>query len=105
MRHALVAWWPTLIILAVAAFTDLRSRRLKCTTNVAHPWHETGIAIDVSNSRAYMGLFVNASDLFFGWKQRGMCCDAESALANPMKRKMPYAPALAIGTPISFFAR
>ena len=99
------ASWPTHIVLAVATFTDLRSLCLKCTTNVAHSWHESGIAIDVSNSRAYMGLFVNASDLFFGWKQRGMCCDAEPALANPLKRKMPYAPAFAIGTPISFFAR
>jgi prepilin peptidase CpaA len=29
----------------------------------------------------------------------------EMALANPAKRKMPYAPAIAIGTLISFFAR
>jgi hypothetical protein len=45
------ASWPTHIVLAVATFTDLRSLCLKCTTNVAHSWHESGIAIDVSNSR------------------------------------------------------
>jgi prepilin peptidase CpaA len=31
--------------------------------------------------------------------------DPELVLSNPLKRKMPYAPAIAIGTLISFFAR
>lgn len=48
-------------------------------------------------------LFTGASDLVFGWKQRGMHRDPEMVLANPLKRKMPYAPAIAVGTLISFF--
>jgi prepilin peptidase CpaA len=50
-------------------------------------------------------LFTGAGDLAFGWKERGMHCDPELVLANPVKRKMPYAPAIAVGTLISFFAR
>jgi prepilin peptidase CpaA len=49
-------------------------------------------------------LFTGASDLLFGWKQHGMSSDPEQTLANPLKRKMPYAPAIAIGTLMSFFA-
>jgi prepilin peptidase CpaA len=41
----------------------------------------------------------------FGWKERGMHRDPELVLSNPLKRKMPYAPAIAIGTLISFFSR
>lgn len=98
------AWWPTLIVHAVATCADVRNSRLQYTTNVAHPWHETGITIDVLKSRVLKGLFVDAGDLVFGWKQRGMRRDAEAALANPLKRKMPYAPAIAIGMPIFFFS-
>lgn len=50
-------------------------------------------------------LFSGAGDLVFGWKKRGMHRDPEMVLSNPLKRKMPYAPAIAIGTLISFFAR
>jgi prepilin peptidase CpaA len=50
-------------------------------------------------------LFTGASNLAFGWNRRGGVCDPEMAIANPLKRKMPYAPAIAIGTLISFFAR
>ncbi|MGP8176095.1 MAG: hypothetical protein ACLP7O_16330 [Terracidiphilus sp.] len=98
------AWWPTLIVLAVATCADLRNSRLQCTTNVAHLLHETGITIDVLKLRVLEGLFVDAGDLVFGWKQRGMRRDAESALANPLRRKMPYAPAIAIGIPTFFFS-
>lgn len=45
-------------------------------------------------------LFSGAGDLVFGGKHR----DPELTLANPLKRKMPYAPAIAIGTLMSFFA-
>ncbi len=45
-------------------------------------------------------LFQHTGDLAFGSKQeRG-----EAVLTNPQRRKMPYAPAIAIGTFISFFA-
>lgn len=49
-------------------------------------------------------LFTSAGDLVFGLKQRGMRRDPELSIANPLKRKMAYAPAIAIGTLISFFA-
>jgi prepilin peptidase CpaA len=45
-------------------------------------------------------LFLHAGDLAFGSKERG-----EVVLSNPLRRKMPYAPAIAIGTLISFIAR
>jgi prepilin peptidase CpaA len=50
-------------------------------------------------------LFAGAGDLVFGWRGRGMHRDPEMALTNPLKRKMPYGPAIAIGTLMSFFAR
>jgi prepilin peptidase CpaA len=46
-------------------------------------------------------LFTGASELAFSWKRR----NPELTLANPLKRRMPYAPAIAIGTLMSFFAR
>jgi prepilin peptidase CpaA len=49
-------------------------------------------------------LFTDTSDFVFGWMQRRKHCEAEQAIANPSKRKMPYAPAIAIGTLLSFFA-
>jgi prepilin peptidase CpaA len=49
-------------------------------------------------------LFTGAGDLLFGWKRRGMHGDPELVLSNPMKRKISYAPAIAIGTLMSFFA-
>jgi prepilin peptidase CpaA len=49
-------------------------------------------------------LFTGAGDLAFGWKERGMRLDPAMALSNPLKRKMPYAPAIAIGTLMSFFS-
>jgi prepilin peptidase CpaA len=181
--HSL-AWWPTLIVVAVATFTDLRSRRIPnwlvlpflLAGIVVSPtpwrrdwygsghgfgWHGlgqscaglalgaaiygflfwmggmgagdvklcaaigawigplqffyalvfTGIAggIMVLCWAALSGfvkeLFIGTGDLVFGWKQRGMRRDPEMALVNPLKRKMPYAPAIAIGTLLSFFAR
>lgn len=45
-------------------------------------------------------LFQHTGDLAFGTKQdRG-----EAVLTNPKRRKMPYAPAIAIGTVISYLA-
>jgi prepilin peptidase CpaA len=45
-------------------------------------------------------LFTGTSDFLFGGKKR----NSEFTLSNPKARKMPYAPAIAIGTLISFFA-
>ena len=50
-------------------------------------------------------LFKGSGDLILGWKQRGLRPHPELALANPRARKMPYAPAIAVGTLLSFFAR
>jgi prepilin peptidase CpaA len=167
------AWWPTLIVLGVATFTDLRSRRIPnwlvlpflvagiAVSGWLHGWHGVGqsfagVALgtllfgllfwmggmgagDVKLCAAigaWIGpdqllfalvitgvaggimalcwaawggflqdLFKGAGDLAFGWKERGKLLDPDLTLANPLRRRMPYAPAIAIGTLISFFAR
>ena len=48
-------------------------------------------------------LFQGTGDLLFGLRKRGLRPHPELVLANPLTRKMPYAPAIAIGTLISFF--
>jgi prepilin peptidase CpaA len=45
-----------------------------------------------------------AGDLVFGAKRNGIGGEPESSLADLLKRKMPYAPAIAMGTLMSFFA-
>ena len=49
--------------------------------------------------------FRSTGDLIFGWKSRGFRRPQNLILDNPQARKMPYAPAIAIGTLISFFSR
>jgi len=167
------AWWPTLIVLAVATFTDLRHRRIPnwlvlpfllaglAASGWLHGWRGigqsfaglglglviygflfciggmgagdvklcaaigawigpdqlfialvlTGVAggIMVLCWAAFGGflkdLFKGTSDLVFGWKKHELASDSELLLSNPLKRKMPYAPAIAIGTLFSFFGR
>jgi prepilin peptidase CpaA len=164
------AWWPTLIVLAVATFTDLRNRRIPNWLVVPfmglgivvsawlHGWHGLGqsfgglgLAILLYGFLFWMGgmgagdvklaaaigawigpnqlffalivtamagglmvfvwalfggflkeMFTGAGNLAFGFKDREV--REEMVLSNPLKRKMPYAPAIAIGTLISFFA-
>jgi prepilin peptidase CpaA len=50
-------------------------------------------------------LFRSTGDLIFGLKKRGLHPHPELVLNNPLTRKIPYAPAIAIGTLISFFSR
>lgn len=50
-------------------------------------------------------LFNGAGDLVVGWGKRSIQPRPDLVLSNPMTRKMPYAPAIAIGTLISFFSR
>jgi prepilin peptidase CpaA len=50
------------------------------------------------------GLLLGAGDLVFGEKRSGKDGETENSLADLLKRKMPYAPAIAIGTFMSFFA-
>ena len=165
-----IAWWPTLIVLAVATFTDLRSRRIPnwlvvpfmglgiVVSTWLHGWHGLGqsfgglgLGILLYGFLFWMGgmgagdvklaaaigawigpnqlffalivtamagglmvfvwalfggflkdMFTGASNLTFGWKNREV--REEMVLTNPLKRKMPYAPAIAIGTLVSFFA-
>jgi len=167
------AWWPTVLVLAVATFTDLKSRRIPnwlvlpfmvagiAVSGWLNGWHGIensleglGLGILIYGILFWMGgmgagdvklcaaigawigpgqlfialvitgmaggimvlcwaavggflkeLFTGAGDLAFGWKDRGLHRDPELVLANPSKRKMPYAPAIALGTLISFFAR
>ena len=175
------AWWPTLIVLAVATFTDLRSRRIPnwlvfpflLAGIVVSPWrhdwqgnshgfgwHGFGqsvaglsLALAINGIPFFMGwtgggdvklfaaigawvgpvqlfwsffftafaggaiilgwaiysgfrkLFTGAGGLFSGGEQRGI--EPQPALdhASPLGQKMPYAPAIAIGTVISYFVR
>lgn len=50
-------------------------------------------------------LFKGTGDLIAGIKKRGIRPHPELILDNPLTRKMPYAPAIAIGTLVSFFSR
>lgn len=166
------AWWPTVAVLSIACFTDLRSRRIPnwlvfpflvlgfAVSAWLHGWHgmeqslegfALGLVIygflfwmggmgagDVKLCAAigaWIGpgqlflalvltgmvggvmvlcwaalggfmkqLFTGTSNLIFGWRS-GDDRDQQPTLADPLKRKMAYAPAIAIGTLISFFAR
>ncbi len=171
MLHAF-AWWPTVTVLGVATFTDLRSRRIPnwlvlpflaagfAVSGWLHGWQGLGQSLEgaalglviygflfwmggmgggdvklcvaigawIGPSQLFIALvitgmaggimvvcwaafggflkelFGGASDLAFGWKDRGGVLDPEVVLSNPKRRKMPYAPAIAVGTLISFFA-
>ena len=167
-----VAWWPTVIALAIATFTDLRSRRIPNwlvfpfmaagfgVQAWLHGWHGVaqslegfalgGVIFGVLAAMGGMGmgdvkllaaigawigpgqlmlalvitglaggvmalgwaliggfagdLLKGSGDLLLGWRKRGTVTPPELKLSNPLARKMPYAPAIAIGTLISFFA-
>jgi prepilin peptidase CpaA len=168
-----VAWWPTLIVVSVATFTDLRTRRIPnwlvlpfllagvSVSTWMHGWHGllmslaglgvgsllfgilcwmggmgmgdvklcaaigawigpsqmltalvmTGIAGGlIALCWAVAGGFVGemlsgTGDLIFGLRKRGLRPHSDLVLENPLTRKMPYAPAIAIGTLFSFFSR
>ena len=168
-----IAWWPTLVVLAVATFTDIRSRRIPnwlvlpfllagiVVSSWFAGWHGLGqslvgmaLGAVIYGFLAWMGgmgmgdvklcaaigawiwwqqlvfalvmigvvggvmalawatfggflgeMFSGAGDLVFGWRKRGMRPPPDLVLSNPKARKMPYAPAIAIGTLISFFSR
>ncbi|MBS1820566.1 MAG: prepilin peptidase [Acidobacteria bacterium] len=167
-----VIWWPTLIVLAVVTWTDLRSRRVP--NLVVLPYLVAGFAVStwlhglhglteslagllvggaffgvlalmggmgmgdvklcaaigawVGPSQMLLALvltgiagaviavcwaikggfvgemFSGTGDLLFRWKGRGFRPHPELVLENPQSRKMPYVPAIAIGTLISFFS-
>jgi prepilin peptidase CpaA len=168
-----IALWPTLAVLGVATFTDLRSRRIPnwlvlpfllsgiVVSGALHGWSGVGhslagvglggllfgvlswmggmgmgdvklvaaigawigpdqllvalvvtgvaggvIAICWAAAGGFLGeLFHGAGDLILGFGKRGLRPHPELILDNPLTRKMPYAPAIAIGTIFSFFSR
>lgn len=169
------AWWPTVVVLTVATFTDLRSRRIPnwlvfpflAAGILASPWRPdwhansygfgwhglgqsfAGLGIglviygvmfilggmgagDVKLCAA-IGAWVGPVQLMFGlvftsiagglmvfaWaiaggffldlfrgpgKDSGAPGDFGQVRTNPLKRKMPYGPAIAVGTLLSFFS-
>jgi prepilin peptidase CpaA len=167
------AWWPTLAVVGVATFTDLRSRRIPnwlvfpflaaglIFSTLHNGWHGAwmslaGMALglgilglffwmggmgagDVKLCAAIgawiwpsqlvialvvMGiagglmalgwavwggflkdLFSGTGSLILGWRRRGGPGEPKLNLSNPLSRRLPYAPAIAIGTVLSFFAR
>lgn len=168
-----IAWWPTLIVLAIATFTDLRSCRIPnwlvlpflvagvVTSGWMHGWQGIGqscmgiglgalilgflcwmggigmgdmklcaavgawigpsqlmialvltgmvgglMALFWAISGGFIGeLFDGAGELISGFGKHGLRPNPKVTLDNPLARKMPYAPAIAIGTLISFFTR
>lgn len=167
-----IAWWPTLIVLAIATFTDVRSCRIPnwlvlpfllagvAVSGWTHGWHGVGqsllgvglgtlvlgffcwmggmgmgdlklcaavgawigpaqllVALVITGMVggmmalcwAIVGGFVGellsgTGELLFGLRKRGLRPHPDLVLSNPLTRKMPYAPAIAIGTLISFFS-
>ena len=168
-----IAWWPTLLVLTVATYTDLRSRRIPnwlvlpfmavgvLMSGWLHGWHGIGqslagitlgallfgivalmggmgmgdvklcaaigawigpsqllvalvitglaggvMALCWAAAGGFLGdLFRSTGTLLLGFKQRGLRPHPQIALDNPIARKMPYAPAIAFGTLVSFFSR
>jgi prepilin peptidase CpaA len=58
----------------------------------------------IAYRKVFKKLLLVAGDLVFGAKRNGIGGEPESSLADLLKRKMPYAPAIAMGTLMSFFA-
>lgn len=168
-----VAWWPTVVAVAIATFTDLRSRRIPnwlvlpfliAGIGVScwlQGWHGLAqslegillggvlmgglaalggmgmgdvklcvaigawigpsqlivalvvmalaggvMAICWALARGFFGqLLTNTGSLLTGFAKRGLKPNPEYVLENPRARSMPYAPAIAIGTLVSFFSR
>ena len=167
-----IAWWPTLIVLAIATFTDVRSCRIPnwlvlpflvagiAVSGWARGWHGVGQSfLGIGLGTVILGFFCwmggmgmgdvklcaavgawigpaqlmialvitgiaggimalcwaigggfvgellsGTGDLIVGMGKRGLRPHPELVLDNPLTRKMPYAPAIAIGTLISFFS-
>src|SRR5208283_1033595 len=66
-----IAWWPTLIVLAVATFTDLRSRRIP--NWLVLPFMGAGIAVSVW-FRGWHGMGQSAAGLALAALVLGVFC-------------------------------
>lgn len=172
MTHA-DAWWPTVVVLLIAAVIDIRSRRIPNWLSLPFlviglvlsawrgglPGFESsiegiGLAVAIAGVLCFLrgmgmgdlklfaaiGAWVgpeqllvalvatgiaggflaigyalwhrslgksldSTGDLLAGFGKTGFRPHATIALDNPQALKMPYAPAIAIGTMFSFFAR
>jgi prepilin peptidase CpaA len=168
-----IAWWPTVGVLAIATFTDLRTRRIPnwlvvpfmgaglLLSDVRGGWHGLAhsfggllLGLTVFGVLAVMGgmgmgdvklcaaigawiwsrqlvvalmltgiaggvlalvwaafggflgeLFGSIGRAIFGIGSHEADSDRKLTLDNPLARKMPYAPAIAVGTLMSFFLR
>lgn len=168
-----IAWWPSVVVLAAATVTDLRSHRIPnwlvlpfmvagvVVSGVTHGWSGIGQSAmglglggllfgvlcwmggmgmgDVKLLAAigawigprqiivalvFIGivggvmalcwaigggfldeLLSGTGELLVNIRKRGLRPHPELVLKNPLTRKMPYAPAIAIGTLVSFFSR
>jgi prepilin peptidase CpaA len=177
-----LAWWPTLVVLAVATFTDLRTRRIPnwlvfpfllagvvispwrpdwSGSSRSFGWHGLGQSFAglglgllvygilfwlggmgsgdvklcaaigawigpeqtfwavfytalaggimamcwIAYHKIFRKLFRYAGNLVLGRTRSKVDSDAENSLDDLLKRKMPYAPAITLGTLVSFFAR
>lgn len=141
------AWWPTIVVLAVATFTDLRSRRIPnwlvlpfMVAGLTVPawlfgWHGFWQSIEgfglgaavfgILSLVGGMGMgdvkLVAAIGAWIGPKQLGLAM-LMTAMAGGLialgvavvgrrqgnvwkSQKIPYAPAIAIGTLFSFFSQ
>jgi prepilin peptidase CpaA len=87
---AIGAWiWPQQLIIALVLTGMVGGIMALC-------WAAAG---------GFLGeLFRGTGNLLFGIGKRGIKPDPEMNLSNPLARKMPYAPAIAIGTLVSFLA-
>jgi prepilin peptidase CpaA len=167
-----IAWWPTLLAVAVATATDIRSRKIPnwlvfpfllagiCVSTWQHGWHglaqsslglgmgalifgilsflggmgmgdvklaaaigawigpmQLGVALILTALAGgimvifwavfagFLGeMLRGAGSLVFGFAKQGLKPHPELVLSNPRSRKMPYAPAIAVGTLLSFLA-
>jgi prepilin peptidase CpaA len=141
------AWWPTIAVLLVATFTDLRSRRIPnwlvlpfmlagfIVPAWLHGWHglvqslegfalgavvygflslKGGMGMGDVKLVAAIGAWVGPRQLAFALLFIAMAGGVMAlgwAIAGGLKgevwksRKIPYAPAIAIGTLLSFFSQ
>ena len=82
------AWWPTLIVLAVATFTDLRSRRIPnwlvfpfllvgiVVSPLRHDWHGNNHGfgwhgLGQSLAGFSLAVLINGIPFFMGWTGGG----------------------------------
>jgi prepilin peptidase CpaA len=104
-----LAWWPTVAVLLMATITDLRSRKIP--NWLVLPFMLTGLGAAI-----YQHGWAGATHSLCGLALAAVMCGVahfgrngiephpQLVLSNPTARAIPYAPAIFIGTLLSFFA-